>query len=1109
MTAPRLPLLLLCAALLLAPARLSAFTPLGYLDTSGGQEDVRYVYWDQIRNGQPVPFAIGNAGTPDVNIAPGDPAIDEFEAIERGFHAWEQVPGVPLQFSLSRTNTNAWGFDGENVVFFADLGDVGYGAVTLITYDNTTGRILDTDIHVNDHGIRWLTSLNGVDGEPLPCPCQGIDPNAIYTNDIQGIAAHEIGHALGLDHSAVGIRESARTPTMYPRGIWDVPGDGTRPPDSRYRTLESDDRIGLETLYPPAGWPSGAGTLTGVVRDRSDRPLFGAHVVAKNLATGVEVGAMSGVVAGPYRADRFVLAGLPPGHYEVRVQPIAGQAPGYVGWWNFGGIDDAVIPLKFPSEQDLPVTYEHLVFTSAEATPVALGAGDEKEITFRPIATVNQVPRLIRPPRAFDFGGVVNDEVTGPLVSASFVYSVNGDPPQATALPAGGGAYTVHVPQLPTGSLLDYHVEAVTVGNGTLRTLPLRLQVGLSGEPLVFVSKTGWGQISAVDSGTMFEVDDTQADFSYPLGQALHYARNGLYVTSFGTDQVSFIPLFDGHLPPTSPLAFDRDGDALTDALETMFGTDPDDPDTDGDLALDGTEVSEFRWVHPSAGTSFFDVVGGTAANDGTSPLGSPRINVGVWNVTDGRWETGAMSPTPSGRFRLRLPVGKSYRLTYYDARTRQWLANTPAWGGAAGQVLDGGVTPLVLAPSNPPVPDTGTDPLDSMDGAPGVFLPTGPVIPLESGADAYGAALAGFDQRYLLVSGSGAGKVFKIDTLNGSVIAETQVGAFPKGIALTPDGLKVYVTNSQGASVSVLDASTLRTLVTIPMPGNPEYVTVTPDGTRAVVTCSGASDVVILDTVRDTVLAQLSSGLDSLSFLSPVSASGHALAGSFRVGESRVVMIDPAARSLRVIPLTIGGGATSGVALPFGERRGYTIDYFNPSLVEFDLGTGTVLRETYLGYVDIRDIAVFPPDGSAADADRDGVPNASDNCPLAVNPDQGDRNRDGVGDACDPNDGTIELGFAGPSDAIWQREVGFDGWNVYRGDMTVLRAAGTYTQAPGTNPLAMRACGLAQPELVDAGVPQGGDVAFYLVAGVTAGVEGGLGADSSGVPRPNDNPCP
>jgi hypothetical protein len=47
--------------------------------------------------------------------------------------------------------------------------------------------------------------------------------------------------------------------------------------------------------------------------------------------------------------------------------------------------------------------------------------------------------------------------------------------------------------------------------------------------------------------------------------------------------------------------------------------------------------------------------------------------------------------------------------------------------------------------------------------------------------------------------------------------------------------------------------------------------------------------------------------------------------------------------------------------------------------------------------------IAVLP--GPACDADVDGVPNGTDNCPNAANADQLDTDGDGAGDACDSDD--------------------------------------------------------------------------------------------------------
>lgn len=47
-------------------------------------------------------------------------------------------------------------------------------------------------------------------------------------------------------------------------------------------------------------------------------------------------------------------------------------------------------------------------------------------------------------------------------------------------------------------------------------------------------------------------------------------------------------------------------------------------------------------------------------------------------------------------------------------------------------------------------------------------------------------------------------------------------------------------------------------------------------------------------------------------------------------------------------------------------------------------------------------------PPVTGPDGDGDGVPDAQDNCPAQANPSQADYDRDGVGDACTPQDGTV-----------------------------------------------------------------------------------------------------
>ena len=148
--------------------------------------------------------------------------------------------------------------------------------------------------------------------------------------------------------------------------------------------------------------------------------------------------------------------------------------------------------------------------------------------------------------------------------------------------------------------------------------------------------------------------------------------------------------------------------------------------------------------------------------------------------------------------------------------------------------------------------------------------------------------------------------------------------------------------------------------------------------------------------------------------------------------------------------------------------------------------------------------------DASGEDSDSDGVRNVCDNCVLDPNQSQSDVDDDGVGNACDLNDGLIYVpGTADSSYIGWQQEQGPTSWNLYVGDLNVLRATGVYTQAPGSNSLADRQCGLTDLWAANWVIPTEGAVEFLLVTGVAGGVEGSLGTNGAGVTRPNTNPCP
>ncbi|HKY33244.1 MAG TPA: FG-GAP-like repeat-containing protein [Candidatus Polarisedimenticolia bacterium] len=73
--------------------------------------------------------------------------------------------------------------------------------------------------------------------------------------------------------------------------------------------------------------------------------------------------------------------------------------------------------------------------------------------------------------------------------------------------------------------------------------------------------------------------------------------------------------------------------------------------------------------------------------------------------------------------------------------------------------------------------------------------------------------------------------------------------------------------------------------------------------------------------------------------------------------------------------------------------------------------------------------------------------------------------------------------------------------YNVYRGAPETLAATGVYTQQAA-------ACGHPSASLLDDAIPQAGRVVYYLVAVMLDGLEGPLGKDSAGAPRPSTEPC-
>ncbi len=109
---------------------------------------------------------------------------------------------------------------------------------------------------------------------------------------------------------------------------------------------------------------------------------------------------------------------------------------------------------------------------------------------------------------------------------------------------------------------------------------------------------------------------------------------------------------------------------------------------------------------------------------------------------------------------------------------------------------------------------------------------------PLSAGSKASGVAVTPDGTRALVTNSNSSGTVTVVSLVTHTVLATIPVGAYPSGIAITADGSKAVVANSIGHSISVIDLSSNTVTSTIPTPcvGSTLYdIAVTPDGTRAV----------------------------------------------------------------------------------------------------------------------------------------------------------------------------------------------------------------------------------------------------------------------------------